>query len=171
MPQELDISAIADQVADKTALAEANRPRTIKGGNYRLHYADHKVQLGDGPDATPYVHFQADAIDLASGERRGVIFFNISGIEKRNPTTGKLTKDFKLFANMVKALEAEANPVAVIEAFRNADVTAFVTETMQSPEKDKYLTVGRDVKEEEVADLLASGYTLNNYVQNIGRLK
>ena len=170
MPQELDISAIADQVADKSALAEANRPRTIKGGNYRLHYADHKVQLGDGPDATPYVHFQADALDLASGERRGVIFFNISGIEKRRET-GKLAKDFKLFANMVKALETEGSVIEVINGFRNADVTAFVTETMQSPEKDKYLTVGRDVKEEEVADLLASGYTLNNYVQNIGRLK
>ena len=31
MPTELDISAIADQVADKTALAEANRPRRTSG--------------------------------------------------------------------------------------------------------------------------------------------
>src|SRR2546428_6456629 len=127
MPQELDISAIADQVADKSTLAEANRPRTIKGGNYRLPYADHKVQLGDGPDATPYVHFQTDALDLSSGERKGTIFFNISGLEKRREN-GKLNKDFKLFANMVKALETEGSVVEVIKAFSNADVTAFVTE-------------------------------------------
>jgi len=170
MPQELDISAIANQVADKSALAEANRPRTITGGNYRLRYADHKVQVGDGADATPYVHFQAEALDLASGERKGTIFFNISGLEKRRDN-GKLNKDFKLFANMTKALNTEGSVVEVIKAFANGDIAAFVTETMQSPEKDKYLTVGRDVQEKDIPDLLASGYTINNYVQSISRLK
>lgn len=170
MPTELDISAIANQVADKAVLAEANRPRTLPGGNYRLRFADFKVQQGDSADATPYVHFQAEALDLASGERKGTIFFNISGEEKRRD--GKLMKDFKLFANMAKALNVTDGKItSVIEGFRNADVAAFVTETMASPEKDKYLTVGRDVQEKDVPDLLASGYTINNYVQSISRLK
>lgn len=171
--EELNIADIAQNVVDDpSAAAEATRPRTVPTGGYRLHFRDVTGQQPDTGGA-PYLRFTADVLDPHSGERRGTVYFNATWVSERDDR-GQLRGDFKRFVSLAKATQAELNVSAVIEGFRNADVSAFITETIKTPEGE-YMTVGgrgsRTVAPADVPDLLLAGATIANYVQNISALK
>lgn len=175
--RELDITEIMNEVGEQGIKAESAQGRTVPTGKYRLRYQGHKAQIGDtgGPFLSFNVVFEND------GQRKGSGFMEVTWKKERN-ASGKLTRRSQLYGQLLSTLDLpEETPVPeVAEAFQGSIVGAYVTETLRSPE-GQYVEVGAERREtdgrlrvvprDEANQLVAGGWTMRNYVQNVYKLR
>ena len=175
--RELDFTDIMNEVAEQGIKAESSQGRTVPTGRYRLRYQGHKAQIGDtgGPFLSFNVAFEND------GHRKGSGFLEVMWKKERN-NNGKLTRRAQLYGQLLTALDLpEETPVhKVADAFQGSLIGAYVTETLRSPE-GAYVEVGaerretdgklRVVNREEANNLVATGWVMRNYVQNVFKPK
>ena len=196
MSRELDISEIQDEVSSANLREEATANRTIHTGAYNLQFQGVKVQENDAGQRS--LSFNVAFMDQASGERKGSGFFNAAWESRyREGANGKyLEKDSKLYGQMLKVfdLPSGTGPKAVVDAFTNAMVGGFVTETLVSPEgvqPAKYLDVvnpetgdpkvdgatqkrigdGKAIARKDMGSLVETGWRAKNYIQSISKAK
>lgn len=168
-----DIEAIFQEALDSRmsneAVAEAN-DKTIPAGTYRLDVTKKEIETADEKSRYPgrlIVRVQADASakqEDGTWKKKGKVFFNVSPVELRNDSTGKLDGPAKLWANLLNIVGKTAT---------NRDAFDYLGQyPLRGSVSRPFVTVdGKFINpktSDEEKQLVGDGAEPKNFVQSLG---